>query len=331
MASSPTRISELTQVVPQSLDQIPIARGAGSGGQTLKITVGSLIDDIKEDLDDVTSQTIRVVDSPTIDLSYDSGTRTLSADLQNDLDLRTRNVLLPLTLEVPPGCIMPFAGNTPPAGWLACNGDIVPNTPPGGTSTISTSLGSLNRFKTGNFSRLHNVLGTTYGVTPGTLPDLRGYFVRGWDQGTGIDPGGRTFGTIQEDAFQGHKHEVYDPSHSHGGETSTDGNHTHDLKHGTNQGSTLTTHDEQGGNSMPGECLSNQTCAGQTRQLEVLSNGSNHKHTINLGLTNVKVLSATSDSATPGAGDSNGPGGSSIRVAEETRPKNFALLYCIKY
>jgi phage-related tail fiber protein len=63
---------------------------------------------------------------------------------------------------------------------------------------------------------LFNGIGTTYGETNGAggagtshfrVPDLRGEFVRGWDNGAGVDAG-RTLGSSQTDAFQGHRHSI---------------------------------------------------------------------------------------------------------------------------
>jgi microcystin-dependent protein len=45
--------------------------------------------------------------------------------------------------------------------------------------------------------------GTTF-----ALPDIRGEFVRGWDDARGIDSA-RTFASSQTDAFQGHIHQLY--------------------------------------------------------------------------------------------------------------------------
>jgi hypothetical protein len=42
----------------------------------------------------------------------------------------------------------------------------------------------------------------------GVLPDLRGEFVRGWDDGRGVNPG-RALLTLELDAFQGHFHEQW--------------------------------------------------------------------------------------------------------------------------
>jgi hypothetical protein len=51
---------------------------------------------------------------------------------------------------------------------------------------------------------IKDVWGAATAIT-GRLPDLRGYFVRGYDDRAGVDPG-RVLGTKQEDAFKAHTH-----------------------------------------------------------------------------------------------------------------------------
>ena len=46
------------------------------------------------------------------------------------------------------------------------------------------------------------------------MPDLRGEFIRGWDNSRGIDSG-RSFATSQSDQNESHTHSVTDPNHSH--------------------------------------------------------------------------------------------------------------------
>lgn len=81
-----------------------------------------------------------------------------------------------------------FARNTAPTGFLKANGAAVSRT---------------------TYSALFAAIGTTFGVGDGSttfnLPDMRGEFPRGWDDGRGVDSG-RTFGTAQTDAMQGHIH-----------------------------------------------------------------------------------------------------------------------------
>lgn len=85
-----------------------------------------------------------------------------------------------------PGEVRTFAGAVAnvPDGWLLCNGAAISRT---------------------TYSRLFAVIGTTYGGGNGSttfnLPDLRGEFIRGLDQGRGVDPG-RTLGSAQMDALQ---------------------------------------------------------------------------------------------------------------------------------
>lgn len=93
-----------------------------------------------------------------------------------------------LSPSVAPGAIVPFARNTPPTGWLKANGALVPRT---------------------TYAGLFAAIGTTFGVGDGAttfgLPDLRGEFVRGWDDGRGVDSG-RVFGSAQADEFKSHTH-----------------------------------------------------------------------------------------------------------------------------
>ena len=59
------------------------------------------------------------------------------------------------------------------------------------------------------YARLFAKIGTTFGAGDGSttfnLPDLRGYFLRGWDDGRGIDSG-RVLGSYQADELKAHKH-----------------------------------------------------------------------------------------------------------------------------
>lgn len=84
----------------------------------------------------------------------------------------------------PPGAVMHFAQSTPPTGWLKANG------------------ASLSRT---TYASLFAAIGTTYGAVDGssfTLPDLRGEFVRGWDDSRGADSG-RSFGSAQGQDWKG--------------------------------------------------------------------------------------------------------------------------------
>lgn len=73
----------------------------------------------------------------------------------------------------PIGTIIAFYGSVAPYGYLPCSGQ-----------TVSSST----------FPSLVTFLG---GTTSATLPDLRGEFLRGWDNGRGVDPG-RTIASYQK-------------------------------------------------------------------------------------------------------------------------------------
>ena len=86
------------------------------------------------------------------------------------------------------GQVATFAMNTAPSGWLKANGAAVSRT---------------------TYAALFTAIGTTFGAGDGSttflLPDLRGEFARGWDDGRGIDSG-RAFGSAQADEFESHLH-----------------------------------------------------------------------------------------------------------------------------
>lgn len=95
---------------------------------------------------------------------------------------------------VPIGAVFHFASSTAPTGYLKCNGDTIPN----GSGTVQGI--------TANFAALYAVVGSTYG-SAGQLPDLRGEFVRGWDDSRGVDTS-RTFGSAQSDELKSHTHSI---------------------------------------------------------------------------------------------------------------------------
>jgi len=86
------------------------------------------------------------------------------------------------------GGIMYFAKSSCPNGFLKANGAAVSRT---------------------TYSKLYDAIGVTFGSGDGSttfnLPDIRGEFLRGYDDGRGVDSG-RSIGTSQSDAFQGHRH-----------------------------------------------------------------------------------------------------------------------------
>lgn len=90
----------------------------------------------------------------------------------------------------PCGAVAVFAMSSAPTGWLKCNGAEVSRTA---------------------YAALDAVIGTTYGAyTNGAggagtshfrLPDLRGEFIRGFDDARGVDSG-RVFGSAQAEAVK---------------------------------------------------------------------------------------------------------------------------------
>jgi len=85
--------------------------------------------------------------------------------------------------SVPIGGVLYYATNILPDGYLECDGSAVSRT---------------------TYADLFAVLGTRYGIGNGSttfnLPDLRGEFIRGYDNSRGVDTG-RVIGTWQKGSF----------------------------------------------------------------------------------------------------------------------------------
>ncbi len=132
--------------------------------------------------------------------------------------------------------------------------------------------------------------------TAGT-PDLRGEFVRGLDNGRGVDVG-RTLGSIQTEALSSHSHSVDPPVTN----TSLSGSHSHTLNQlqfsavdGVNPSDNV----RSGGDN---NARYTNNVAGA-----VISTSGNHTHSVDIPAFNSAVSGGT-----------------------ETRPRNVALLYCKK-
>jgi microcystin-dependent protein len=84
-----------------------------------------------------------------------------------------------LAIQTPIGAIMGWGSDTPPTNWVICNGQLLDRT---------------------TFAGLFAVIGVTFGSTLSTnfrVPDFRGEFIRGKDDGRGVDPS-RGMGSFQD-------------------------------------------------------------------------------------------------------------------------------------
>ena len=158
-------------------------------------------------------------------------------------------------LSTPPGTVITVAASTAPTGYLKANG------------------ASLN---TTTYASLFSTIGYTFGGSGAsfTLPDLRGEFIRGWDDARTVDTG-RTFGSSQVEMINQHRHWVSAAAV--------------DDRNFTGSG-------------------------GNTQDLGLVSDAGGY--------------SATDPNSGAGRFTRNDPG---FGVNNETRPRNIALLYCIKY
>ncbi|HCN7558873.1 TPA: tail fiber protein [Escherichia coli] len=104
-------------------------------------------------------------------------------DIKSDGTVKTalENLGLGEGSALPVGVPVPWPSATPPTGWLKCNGA---------------------PFSAEEYPKLAKAYPTL------KLPDLRGEFIRGWDDGRGVDSG-RAILSTQSHSIQAHDHIVY--------------------------------------------------------------------------------------------------------------------------
>lgn len=182
---------------------------------------------------------------------------------------------------VPTGAVMAFAMLSAPSGWLLANGG--------------------EYAKTGTYAALFGAIGTTFGETNGTggvgtshfrVPDLRGYFVRGF--GTNIDlTASGNFAEKQAGAFASHTH------------TGTTGNDSPDHSHSFND-------------------YYQASSVGYANGLD----GSASR----LGVHTFSEVGRTTPNGTAGASVRHQHAFTTAATGDtENRPRNIAMLYCIKF
>jgi hypothetical protein len=176
----------------------------------------------------------------------------------------------------PAGTVIWTARSSAPTGYVKANG-----------AAVSRST----------YATLFSAIGTTYGSGNGSttfnLPDLRGEFIRGFDDGRGIDSG-RTMGSSQAQGYQSHTHTVTDPGHGHSASVSDPG-HSHNVP--ANSGND--------GNIIINGC------------------GFAYEGAAVSTTASTTGISVSANSNTTGISIANSGG-------TETRPRNIALLACIK-
>jgi microcystin-dependent protein len=145
------------------------------------------------------------------------------------------------------------------------------------------------------YARLFATIGVTFGAGDGSttfnVPDMRGVMARGWDHGRGLDSG-RPFGSYQGDAFEYHIHSFYGTY-----DTISGGWHQHV--------------DHSGGFLSSVKLSGGGTSAIRRHNEGDKTWGESHTH-----------------GYVPRGSISNPTSGNR---ASETRTKNMALMYCIKF
>jgi len=213
-------------------------------------------------------------------------TLTLPSSITNGGFLQTDgsgNLSFQIVAGVPTGSVFCLAVDTVPTGYVKCNG--------------------ASYSRTGTYAALFAVIGTTYGAADSShfnVPDLRGEFIRGFDDGRGVDSG-RSINDPQGGQNLQHNHSasssVSDPGHFH-----------HSFKLGN------------AGQSRFNSTLSSNVTPASGTGAANLNEGYNivsRSEEADVGKTSSKTTGVSVNTNTDNQGS-------------EARPRNIAMLYIIK-
>lgn len=185
-------------------DLIPIHESTATAGTTGTYSLGT--DEYTWLHGKVNNLTLKEYDTTTSAPTPGNGFRSLISTTNDQIysiDDSGTATRIPFASEVmPAGAIIAYGANSAPSGYLICDGSSVSRT---------------------TYATLFAVIGTAFGTNTTTsfnVPDLRGMFLRGTDNGAGTDDDaatrtalatggntGDTVGSYQDDAFENHDHD----------------------------------------------------------------------------------------------------------------------------
>jgi microcystin-dependent protein len=214
---------------------------------------------------------------------------TLPSSITNGGFLQTDgsgNLSFQIVAGVPTSAVFCVAVATVPTGYLECNGNAVSRT---------------------TYAALFAIIGTNYGTGNGSstfnLPDLRGEFIRGFDNGRGVDSG-RSIASSQGSQNASHNHTATT--------TGSVGNHRHTyaFAQGSNGGV---------GNNFGGSGITSVSQSGGNLAELEQSGGNDGQH--------LRGYTAQTDDTTPSLSVSTSIGN---QGGGEARPRSIAMMYIIK-
>lgn len=254
--------------------------------------------------------------------------------------------------KTPTGSVITMASENVPNGYLECNGAAISRT---------------------TYSNLFSKIGTRYGNGDGTttfnLPDYRGYFLRGFSNGSNNDPDaltrtdsgdgttGDSVGTRQTGEIISHAHQTAaqasntssNGSHSHtvsSFNSSSGGGHNHYVNLNGNSGYANASHSHNIYIRTIGVTYSPSSSYkvysknyGPAEYLNTNTSGYSHNHSLSVS-GNTSTVSSHVHTIPNHNTNSNGSHSHNFTIPQlstnsiggnENRPKNISVMYCIKY
>jgi len=196
------------------------------------------------------------------------------------------NLSFSIVEGVPTGSVFCLAVNTVPTGYVKCNG--------------------ASYSRTGTYAALFAIIGTTYGAVDGShfnVPELRGEFIRGFDDSRGVDSG-RSINDPQGGENLQHNHTASSNA------SVSDSGHFHQSFRSGNQGER-----QHNSNLNSSNFPSSGTGAG------------NKNEAYNIVANNAEANVGKTSSVNTGVNASTNVGNDG---SSESRPRNIAMMYIIK-